>query len=74
LPSPPFNPGVRDLVAGKRPWSDPLANDDIERGFLGWHENETNPTKAKLIASPSDWPFGSARYRDAYERLCLPAR
>ena len=39
LPSPPYNPGVRDLVKGKRAWSHPLAEDEIERGFLGWHEN-----------------------------------
>jgi len=39
LPSPPYNPGVRDLVEGKRAWSHPLAEDEIERGFLGWHEN-----------------------------------
>src|SRR5205823_5754371 len=39
LPSPPYNPGVRDLVEGKRAWSHPLPKDEIERGFLGWHEN-----------------------------------
>jgi REP element-mobilizing transposase RayT len=39
LPSPPINPGVRDLVAGKRAWSKPLAQDAIQRGFSGWHEN-----------------------------------
>ncbi len=39
LPSPPYNPGVRDLVEGKRGWSPPLAKDEIERGFFGWHEN-----------------------------------
>ena len=35
---------------------------------------ETNPTKAKLASFPKEWPWGSARYRDAYERLCLPAK
>ncbi len=226
LPSPPYNPGVRDLVAGKRAGLRPLAKDEIERGFLGWHENgylphrdepglvqfvtfrladafpaelrseweallkieddrkrrieleanldqgrgachlrradiaamvegsllfrhdvqydlrawvimpnhvhllfrvqdvpmsqlmdawkgytakeankilgrkgqfwqegywdtymrdgehesktrryiENNPTKAKLVASPKEWPWGSARFRDAYERLCVPAK
>ncbi len=39
LPSPPYNPGVRDLVRGKREWSRQLSQEDIERGFLGWHEN-----------------------------------
>ena len=38
LPSPPHNPGVRDLVEGKRTW-DPLANStDQKAGFRGWHE------------------------------------
>jgi hypothetical protein len=34
LPSPPHNPGVRDLVRGKREGSRPLAHEDIERGYL----------------------------------------
>jgi hypothetical protein len=136
LPTPPYNPDVRDLVAGKRAWSRPLAKDEIERGFRGWHENgylphrdepglvqfvtlrlvdawkgytakkankvlgrkgafwqegywdtymrdldhearaqhyiENNPSKAKLVALPREWAWSSARFRDAYERLCLP--
>ncbi len=39
LPSPPYNPGVRDLVKAKRAWSPRLAEEEIQRGFLGWHEN-----------------------------------
>lgn len=39
LPSPPYNPELRDLVDNKRAWSRPLTQDEIERGFLGWHEN-----------------------------------
>ncbi len=39
LPSPPYNPGVGELVQGKRQWSRPLSRDAIKRGFLGWHEN-----------------------------------
>jgi REP element-mobilizing transposase RayT len=37
--SPPYNPGVRDLVSAKRAWSPPLAQSDVKRGFLGWHES-----------------------------------
>jgi len=33
---------------------------------------ENNPVKAKLVGSPLNWSRGSARFRDAYERLCLP--
>jgi REP element-mobilizing transposase RayT len=35
---------------------------------------ENNPVKAKLVLSPQDWPSSSARFRDAYGRLCLPAQ
>jgi putative transposase len=35
---------------------------------------ENNPRKAKLLVFPKEWPRSSARFRDAYERLCLPAK
>ncbi len=35
---PPHNPGVRDLVEGKRRWSSPRKIEDAKRGFCGWHE------------------------------------
>jgi putative transposase len=38
-PSPPHNPGVRDLVRRKREWSNSLTQQDVERGFKGWHES-----------------------------------
>ena len=37
-PGPPHNPGVRDLVAGKRRWSAPPSQEQTRRGFRGWHE------------------------------------
>ena len=37
-PGPPHNPGVRDLVEGKRRWSSPPKIEDAKRGFRGWHE------------------------------------
>ena len=33
---------------------------------------EENAVKARLVASGKEWPWSSARFRDAYERLCLP--
>ena len=33
-----------------------------------------NPVKAKLCRAAEDWPFSSARFRDKYDRLVLPAR
>jgi len=38
LPSPPHNPGVRDVVQEKRKWSRSLKEEDVKRGFGGWHE------------------------------------
>jgi REP element-mobilizing transposase RayT len=35
---PPHNPGVRDLVEGKRHWSSPAKTEDTKQGFRGWHE------------------------------------
>jgi REP element-mobilizing transposase RayT len=33
---------------------------------------ENNPTRARLVRFSKDWPWSSARFRDIYERLCLP--
>ncbi len=33
---------------------------------------EANPVKAGLSAIGKEWPWGSARFRDDYERLRLP--
>ena len=35
---------------------------DHERKTIRYIEN--NPTKAKLVLSPKDWPWSSARFRD----------
>lgn len=37
-PGPPHNPGVRDLVEGKRRWSSSPKIEDAKHGFRGWHE------------------------------------
>lgn len=37
-PSPPHNPGVRDLVEGKRRWSSPRKIENLKQGFRGWNE------------------------------------
>ena len=34
---------------------------------------EENPVKAGLAGSRKEWSWSSARFRDDYERLCLPA-
>jgi putative transposase len=35
---PPHNPGVRELVAGKRKWASALTRAQAKAGFKGWHE------------------------------------
>ncbi len=62
LPSPPHNPDVRDLVEVKRVWSRPLAKDEIERGFLGWHENGYLPHRDE----PGLVQFVTFRLADAF--------
>lgn len=37
-PGPPHNPGVRELVSGKRAGSSPPKREDARLGFQGWHE------------------------------------
>jgi REP element-mobilizing transposase RayT len=38
LPSPPYNPGVRDLVEGKQQWDLRASEGNKQHGFRGWHE------------------------------------
>ena len=37
-PSPPHNPGLRDLVEGKRDWDARDSKETQREGFRGWHE------------------------------------
>ena len=62
LPSPPHNPRVRDLVRGKRRASRPLEQDEIERGFLGWHESGYLPHRDE----PGLIQFATFRLADAF--------
>lgn len=62
LPSPPYNPGVRDLVEGKRAWSRPLTRDELLRGFPGWHENGYLPHRDE----PGLVQFVTFRLADAF--------
>ncbi len=38
LPRPPYNPGVRELVEGKRAWDARASVAEQKQGFRGWHE------------------------------------
>lgn len=38
LPCPPYNPGVRDLIEGKRAWDARASPASNREGFRGWHE------------------------------------
>ena len=62
LPSPPHNPGVRDLVQGKREASRSLPQEDVERGFRGWHESGYLPHRDE----PGLVQFVTFRLADAF--------
>jgi putative transposase len=60
--APPNNPDVRKLVDGLREWSEPLAQPDIEHGFLGWHEHGYLPHRDE----PGLVQFVTFRLADAF--------
>ena len=53
-------------------WDTYMRDEEHESKVRRYIEN--NPTKGKLVAFRKDWPWSSARFRDLYERLCLPGR
>jgi putative transposase len=52
-------------------WDTFMRDEEHERRSRKYIEN--NPVKVGLVASSREWPWSSARFRDDYERLCLPA-
>ena len=48
LPRPPYNPGVRELVEGKRAWDAHASVADQKQGFRGWHERGYLPHRDSL--------------------------
>ena len=62
LPSPPHNPGLGELVRGKRLGAHPLSKAAIERGFRGWHENGYLPHRDE----PGLVQFVTFRLADAF--------
>ena len=55
----------------EREYLDTLISDDQHRQTAVRYI-ENNPVKAKLVRSPSDWPWSSARFRDEFGRLKIP--
>jgi len=64
LPSPPYNPGVRDLVLRKRASSHSLTDEDGRHGFKGWHENGYLPHRDE----PGLIQFVTFRLADAFPK------
>ena len=50
-------------------WDTYMRAEEQERKTIRYIEN--NPVKAKLCRTATEWPFGSARFRDNYERLVV---
>jgi len=48
-----------------------MRDEEQEKKAIRYIEN--NPMKAKLCKTPEVWTFSSARHRDRYRRLALPA-
>jgi REP element-mobilizing transposase RayT len=59
---PPHNPGVRELIAGKRRWSSPSKREDAMLGFRGWHERGYLPHRDE----PGLTQFVTFRLTDAF--------
>ena len=59
---PPHNPGVRELIAGKRRWSSPPKREDALRGFRGWHERGFLPHRDE----PGLTQFVTFRLNDSF--------
>jgi type I restriction enzyme R subunit/putative DNA methylase len=52
-------------------WDTFMRDGDQERKAVRYIDN--NPVKARLCRVDKDWPFSSARFRDEFQRLLLPA-
>jgi len=52
-------------------WDTFMRDEEQEQKAIRYIEN--NPVKAKLCRTPGEWRFSSARFRDEYHRLLLPA-
>ncbi len=63
-PSPPYNPGVRELVKGKRAWDKRASGTALRKGFRGWHERGYIPHRD----SPGLTQFITWHLADAFPR------
>lgn len=66
LSRPPYNPGLRDLVQGKRKWAGKSPSELGRLGFAGWHERGYLPHRDE----PGLTQFVTFRLCDSFPR-CL---
>lgn len=59
---PPYNPGLRDLIEGKRAGATPLSRADLKAGFQGWHEGGYLPHRDE----PGLTQFVTFRLKDSF--------
>src|SRR5258706_5673329 len=62
LPRPPYNPGLRDVVEGKRAWDARASQSNQRKGFRGWHERGYLPHRD----SPGLTQFVTYHLADAF--------
>ena len=67
LPRPPCNPGVRDLVLGRRAWDARASLADQREGFRGWNERGYLPHRD----SPGLTQFITYHLADAFPKELL---
>ncbi len=67
LPCPPYNPGLLDLVEGKRAWDARATLGDQRQGFRGWHERGYLPHRD----SPGLTQFITYHLADAFPKELL---
>ena len=56
-----MKPGLKELIEGKREWSQPLSDEDKEKGFKGWYASKKMPH----FDAPGTQQFVSYRLADS---------
>jgi type I restriction enzyme R subunit/putative DNA methylase len=70
--TPNWNSALQHGFWQREYWDTFMRDEEQERKAIRYIEN--NPVKAKLCRVAEDWPFSSARIRDAFRRLDLSPR
>lgn len=70
--APGRRPALQTLRWQREYWDTFMRSTEQEKTAIRYIES--NPVKAKLCRMAEEWPYCSARFRDEYRRLILPAK